>query len=80
MLQQVTDIMEAIKKKLAAIKEERNAAIERADNAEQEKRQANERAEKVITDFALGPTVACLFLGGGRREGGTTAGPRLFEL
>lgn len=44
--------MEAIKKKLASLKEEKETAIERADEAEREKRAAEERAEAVSTSLA----------------------------
>lgn len=39
--------MEAIKKKMQAMKLEKDSAIDRAEQAEQQAREANERAEKV---------------------------------
>ena len=39
--------MEAIKKKLANLKEEKEAALERADECEAKRKEADERAEAV---------------------------------
>lgn len=39
--------MEAIKKKLAALKDEKEAAIERAEEAEQQKKEAEAKNEQV---------------------------------
>ena len=41
--------MEAIKKKLASLKEEKEAAIERADDSAAMKKEAEERADIVST-------------------------------
>ena len=38
--------MEQIKRKLASLKDEREAAIEKAENAEMEKKEADERANR----------------------------------
>lgn len=41
--------MEAIKKKLAALKEEKEVAVERAEEAEAQRKEAEERADAVMT-------------------------------
>lgn len=40
--------MEAIKKKLTALKDEKEEAVERAESAEQEKKEAINKAEAVL--------------------------------
>lgn len=47
--------MEAIKKKMQAMKLEKDNAVDRAETAEQHARDANLRAEKVILAFNLVP-------------------------
>ncbi len=39
--------MEAVKKKLATLKEEKELAVERAEEAEKAKKEAEDRAEEV---------------------------------
>ena len=43
----VTTTMEQIKKKLAALKQERDDAVDRAEEAEREKKEADARADAV---------------------------------
>ena len=45
--------MEQIKKKLAALKDEKETAIERAEEAEREKKEADARADVVGMAFFL---------------------------
>jgi hypothetical protein len=49
--------MEAIKKKMQAMKLEKDNAVDRAETAEQGARDANLRAEKVIIDFFVNNSV-----------------------
>ena len=44
-------IMEAIKKKLAALKEEKEAAIERAEEAEQQRKESEAKFEQVSCPY-----------------------------
>lgn len=47
--------MDAIKKKMQAMKAEKDNAMDRADTCEQQARDANLRAEKVPLNFSLSP-------------------------
>lgn len=57
----VTKIMEAIKKKLATLKEEKENALEKAEDAETRRKEAEARAEAVSV---------CGWVQGGRRKVG----------
>lgn len=45
--------MEAIKKKLSSLKEEKEAALERAEDADREKKEAEAKAEAVSLVFTV---------------------------
>ena len=47
--------MDAIKKKMQAMKAEKDNAMDRADTCEQQARDANLRAEKVFSPFPFFP-------------------------
>ena len=65
--------MEAIKKKLAILKEEKEAAVEKAEEAERQKKDAQSRAEAVSDCFAKWE--GCVR--GGGEEGRIWSAPRV---